>query len=84
MWNRDVVIIDWIRDANTGPLVEVGDELVSVEVPVDPRVGAPAHRAAEHTAVELGGRREVVDRHREMKAMTHLGHVIPPRPRDAR
>ncbi len=57
MGNRDVVTIHWVRRANARSLVEVGDELVPVEVPVDPRVGAPAHRATEHTAVELSGRR---------------------------
>ena len=48
--------------------VEVGDELVAVEVEVDPRRRRPTLRATEHFAVERPSGGEVVDRHRQMEA----------------
>ena len=56
----------WTRCGAAGR--EVRDELVAVQVPVDPGVGAAALLEAEHLAVEAAGGVEVVDRHGEVEA----------------
>ena len=47
---------------------QVGDELVAVEVPVDPGVGLATLRAPQHAAVEAARRGEVVDGNGEVEA----------------
>ena len=71
--NRHGVAVDLVAE-QVAPVgigqtrVEVGDELVAVEVEVDPRRRRPTLRATEHVAVERRGGGEVVDRHRQMEA----------------
>src|SRR5690349_873539 len=61
------------------------DDLVALQVPVDPRLGAAALFEPEHLAVELAGGGQVVDGHGEVKAgdggleKAHVSISSPPR-----
>ena len=56
---------------------EVGDDLVAVEVEIDPMLGAPAFRAAEQLAVKAARGREVVDREGEMEGRQASCRALP-------
>ena len=56
MRHRDVVAVDGVVDASLPLRGEVGDELVAVQVPVDPGVGAAALLEAEHLGRRSAGR----------------------------
>jgi len=67
--HRDVVAVHRVRRRRTRVAIhQVRDQLVAVEVPVDPAVGTPASRAAEHLAIEALRRSEVVDRDGQVEA----------------
>ena len=55
--HRDVVSVDRVVDGVPPTGRQVGDDLMSVQIPVDPVVVAAALFEAEHFAVELGGPR---------------------------
>ena len=61
-------VLQVLDRARIEPLVEVGDDLVAVQVEVDPVSAPTALRASEHVTVELPRGGEVVDRHREVEA----------------
>jgi hypothetical protein len=75
MRHRHVLAVDRIRrsplDRGRG---EVRDNLVSVEIEVDPLVGAPSLRAAEQAAIEDSRSGEVVDRKSEMEGRQAHDH----------
>lgn len=64
-----IVSVDGIARGNTGSFVDMGHELVAVEVPINPRLGAAALWAPKDVAVEMRCCIEVIDRNREMKPM---------------
>jgi uncharacterized protein with PQ loop repeat len=66
--HRDVVAVDRVVDPLGAPRGEVGDELVAVQVPVDPGVGAATLFQAEHVAVEAARGGQVVDRHGQVES----------------
>jgi hypothetical protein len=49
------------------PGLQVGNDLMAIEVEVDPGLGAPALWAAEQASVEGAGRREIVNREGEVE-----------------
>jgi hypothetical protein len=53
---------------------EMGDDLVTVEVEIDPMARAATFRTAEQLAVETAGRGEIVDRKGKVKR--RRGHRI--------
>jgi hypothetical protein len=77
----DGVAVGGVAVARRGGRLEVRDDLVAVEVEVDPVVGAPAFRAAEDGCVEVACGVEVVDRARDVKGLHGHGSMIPRRER---
>lgn len=66
--DRDVVAVDRVVRAGLSAGSQVRDELVAVQVPVDPGFRAAALLELQHGAVELACRVEVVDGDGQMKA----------------
>src|SRR4051812_34551969 len=62
-----VVAVDRVVDALGAGRGQVGDELVAVEVPVHPGVGAAALLETEYLAVETARGGQVVDGHGEVE-----------------
>ena len=67
MGHRNVVPVDRVVNGCDPTGRQMGDDLVAVQVPVDPGLGAAALFEAEHLAVELAGGGQVVDRHRQVE-----------------
>lgn len=74
MRHRDVVAVDLVVMEHLPADDEVGDQLVTEQVPIDPLRAPPAPSTTEKIAVEGGGCDEVVDGDREMKAGNVSGH----------
>ena len=82
MRDGNLVAVDWIAvvggDATgRGGGLEVRDDLVAVEIEVDPVVGAAAFRAAEDGCVEVARGVEVVDRKGDVKGLDGHTKMIP-------
>ena len=60
MRHRDVVVVDRVRRFR-GARREVRDDLVAIQVEVDPAVRAAPLAAAQHAAIESARRSEIVD-----------------------
>ena len=67
---------DWSRGARTASGREMRDDLMAVEIEIDPMVGAAPFGAAEQLAVEAARGGEVVDRKGEMEG--RQGSCAPP------
>ena len=83
--DRDIVPVDRIVNRLGAARREMGDDLVAVQVPVDPRRGAAALFETEYLAVKLAGGGKIVDRHREVETRDggvkecHISISRPPR-----
>jgi hypothetical protein len=63
-----VIGVDMISRSDTDGIgCEMRDDLMAVEIEVDPPIRAASFLAAEHTRVELAGGFEIMNRKREME-----------------
>ena len=68
MTHGNVLAIDRIACTGTSRIGrEMRDDLMAVQVEVDPVIGAPPFSTAEQAAIESARRRQIVDREGEMK-----------------
>jgi len=68
MRHRHVMAVDCIGGVrHCGPRCQVSNDLVAVEIEVDPMVGTAPFRASDHPAPERAGGSEVVNRESEME-----------------
>ena len=78
MRHRHLLAVDRIGRARAHRVRrEMGDDLVAVEVEIDPMVGAAAFGAAEQLAVEAPRGGEIVDRKGKVEGRkAHVAHLL--------